>query len=58
MVSPDNGERRDNSTWANEKENKGSGRGHGFRQDSIIATSALPPLTNSVEGNNQIDVHV
>jgi flagellar hook-length control protein FliK len=58
MVSPDNGERRDSSTWANEKENKGSGRDHGFKQDSIIGISAAAPLAESVKDNNQIDVHV
>ncbi len=58
MVSTDNGERKDNSTWAQDKDNKGPGRGHGFKQDSIIEISAAAPLTKSVTGNNQIDVHV
>ncbi|MBN1907225.1 MAG: flagellar hook-length control protein FliK [Deltaproteobacteria bacterium] len=58
MVSPDNGERKDNSTWAHEKENKGSGKGHGFKEDSIMEISAAAPLTKGVTGNNQIDVHV
>ncbi|NLD38251.1 MAG: hypothetical protein GX654_15420 [Desulfatiglans sp.] len=58
MVSPDNGERKDNSTWAHEKENKGSGRGHDFKQDSIAEIPAAASLTKSFTGNNQIDVHV
>jgi hypothetical protein len=58
MISPDNGERRESNTWAQEKDNKGSGRNTGYRQGNNREIIAASPVTRVMTGDNQIDVHV
>ncbi|NLA76150.1 MAG: hypothetical protein GX846_11885, partial [Deltaproteobacteria bacterium] len=58
MVGTDIGERKEGSTWAHEKENKGSRQSNGLKEDESTEISAIASITKVIRGNNKIDVHV